>query len=60
MAGRKEAADLVAGGGRNGRPGSWPPGPGVYISEKCAGTAEAVINSGWAAETALGPPTACP
>jgi len=30
-------------------------GPGVYICEKCAELAEAVIGSGQAAETALGP-----
>lgn len=30
-------------------------GPGVYICEKCVETAEAVIRSGRAAETALGP-----
>ncbi len=30
-------------------------GPGVYIREKCVETADAVISSGQAAETALGP-----
>jgi len=30
-------------------------GPGIYICEKCVETAEAVIGSGQAAETALGP-----
>jgi ClpX C4-type zinc finger len=30
-------------------------GPGIYICEKCVETAEAVIRSGQAAETALGP-----
>jgi ClpX C4-type zinc finger len=30
-------------------------GPGVYICEKCVETAETVIRSGQAAETALGP-----
>jgi hypothetical protein len=30
-------------------------GPGIYICEKCVDTAEAVIHSGQATETALGP-----
>ncbi len=35
-------------------------GPGVYICEKCVEMAEAVIRSGQAAETALGPLQAVP
>src|SRR5258708_34020731 len=46
--GARKPADLGAGGGRNGRPGSRPPGPGAYTSGKCAGTAEAGSNYRWA------------